>query len=150
MTHTIPTDYRRAADALIATVPAAEGVIDRAALLIDLPSILGDALALTLSEFDLDARPDCNLAVASRLLCENRGLTTISPYSPPISSSENHMDQTTDMTALYAVLGFGFLLLLYYWRAVLYIIWSAFNGFAIGAFILAAVVVAGAFVGGKM
>ena len=59
------------------------------------------------------------------------------------------MELTTSQIVLYVLIGSGALLILYHWKAVLYLIWSAFKGLAIGAFIVAAVVVAGAFVGGK-
>lgn len=60
------------------------------------------------------------------------------------------MELTTSQIVLYVLIGSGALLILYHWKAVLYLIWSAFKGLAIGVFLFAAIYVAGAFLGGKV
>lgn len=54
--------------AIHVSVPALINPVDREALLRELPVILDCVLSLILHECDIDAAPDCPLAIASRLL----------------------------------------------------------------------------------
>ena len=65
-----PTDQEAAAR-LVADIPDPLGGFDQEArelLIADLPFILGGALELILCDFDFDAYPEANIAVACRIL----------------------------------------------------------------------------------
>jgi len=62
-----PTNPAAAAH-LIARIPAPTAGFDRSQLIGDLPLILTGALEMILCDFDMDAYPTANLAVACRIL----------------------------------------------------------------------------------